>query len=265
MFANNKKISYNSSVCFFGLKVSFIFLRMYSTKFPVIIFFGPPGSGKGTQANLVCEKLQLENISTGNSIRNFAKNNDNPNSPDYDLAQKVKKKLNTGELQDFEDLKYIVENDIINTVNSHKNVLIEGMPRTPKQAEWLANFFESKKLDCLFFHFNLSEEEAVERLSHRYYAPHSDIPYSSFEEAQKHCKNGQEPIRRTDDQDQSITRKRYFSQYSSVKDEIISTFISSSQAKVLEIDASPAEKEILEILLAEIKKFERKIEMSLIL
>ncbi|GAB4144886.1 MAG: adenylate kinase [Patescibacteria group bacterium] len=206
----------------------------------MIVLFGPPGCGKGTQANLICKELNLINLSVGSSVRKFVHDNQISDSPDFDRAEKIKAMLNSGELLDFEDVKYIIEGDIKQYISEHRNILIEGLPRTKEQADWLANFFESNGVEVLFFHFVLDEDRVLERLSHRYYVPGNEVPYASYEKALAACPEGVTPTQRKDDMQEDIIRHRYDVQYASCKEGIISTMSTPKDIKVIEIDASPA-------------------------
>lgn len=218
------------------------------TQYPVIVLFGPPGCGKGTQANLICEHLGMLNLSVGSSVRQFVKDNSQPNSLNLDRANRIEGNLQSGELLHFDEVKYIVESDIKNSIASHRNILIEGLPRTPEQAQWLAEFFDSNQVKVLFFHFLIDEDQVLERLSHRYYAPGSEIPCASYEEAMKLCQPGQVPTRRKDDMDQQIIKHRYDVQYASCKVEILETMNRCQVVQVINLDASPSPDFIFEEL-----------------
>jgi adenylate kinase len=222
---------------------------------PLIILFGAPGSGKGTQANLVCKELGLLNLSIGNSVRAFVHKHDNPESKESTRAEKLRNKLESGQLQDFEDIKYIVENEIKDNIKLGKNMLIEGLPRTQEQADWLADFFTQSNVECLFFHFVLPESLILERLTHRFYAPNDENPYPSFEEALSHCKENETPIRRKDDQDLSIIKRRLDEQYNGCKDGIIGKISKCSTVKVTDIDASLTPHQVFKQLFQHLMKF----------
>ena len=69
-----------------------------------IIFFGPPGSGKGTQANLLAKELNIPHLSTGDILREKLKENDK-------ISNVLKKILSSGNL---------VSDDILNEIVSTK-------------------------------------------------------------------------------------------------------------------------------------------------
>lgn len=230
-------------------------MSLENTRLPLIILFGPPGSGKGTQADLICNDLGALNLSIGNSVRAFIKKYNHPDSTELELALRLKQKLNSGELQDFDDVKYIVEREIKDSIAQKKNILVEGLPRTQEQAEWLAEFFRESHVDCLFFHFILPKDVVFERLSHRFFASGSDIPYSSYAVALEKCPPGKLPTQRQDDQDLNIIKHRYETQYGNCQADIIKTINSCENVQIIDIDSTATQFEIFEKLKSEIFEF----------
>ena len=219
-------------------------MSINNTHLPLIILFGPPGSGKGTQAYLISTQLDALNLSIGNSVRAFIRQFKNADPAEQERVKRLEHKMETGELQDFEDVKYIVEKEIRDSIAKKNNVLIEGLPRTPEQAQWLADFFMQSSVKCLFFHFVLPESMILERLSRRFYAPGNETPFPSYEEALKHCQSGQTPIRRKDDEDINVIKHRLDAQYNDCKIDILNTIASCPTVTVFDIDATPSPDEI---------------------
>jgi len=230
-------------------------LTLDTPSLPLIILFGPPGSGKGTQANLICKELDLLNLSIGNSVRAFVAKYDFNDSFERARVDRLKLKLENGELQDFDDVKYIVEAEIKENISSGKNMLIEGLPRTHEQSLWLADFFTASEVDCLFFHFVLPQDLILERLSHRFYAPGDENPYSSYDEAMSHCKDGQTPTRRKDDENIEVIKHRLNVQYNDCKDDILKTISQCETVKVIDIDSTPTPDKIFNQLISHISQY----------
>ena len=92
-----------------------------------LVLLGPPGAGKGTQANLICEKYNLSHLSTGDLLRMEIANKS-------EIGVKAKQIIDEGKL---------VSNDIIINViksffNNNKNLsgyLLDGFPRNTEQAK----------------------------------------------------------------------------------------------------------------------------------
>ena len=96
-----------------------------------IIFFGPPGAGKGTQAKIISNYLNISHLSTGDILRNKLKDNDN-------LAIKLKEIMSSGNLVSDDILNSIVSSRLINETNV--GFILDGYPRTLNQLEFLNNF-----------------------------------------------------------------------------------------------------------------------------
>ena len=93
-----------------------------------IIFFGPPGAGKGTQAILIAEYLNITHLSTGDILRKKLLDND-------DLATKLKKIMASGNLVSDDILNSIVSSRLNN--ESNNGFILDGYPRTLPQSEYL--------------------------------------------------------------------------------------------------------------------------------
>ena len=102
-----------------------------------IIFFGPPGAGKGTQAKILSKKVNVPHLSTGDILRNKLKEND-------DLALTLKKIIADGKLVSDEVLNPIVSDKLINDCKD--GFILDGYPRTLDQSIFLKEFFYKKNI-----------------------------------------------------------------------------------------------------------------------
>jgi adenylate kinase len=73
----------------------------------ILIFFGPPGAGKGTQASLISHKLSIPHISTGEILRKKLLDTDS-------LSLKIKKVIDSGNLVSDDTLNELVSNRLNN-------------------------------------------------------------------------------------------------------------------------------------------------------
>ena len=96
-----------------------------------IIFFGPPGAGKGTQAKLISSFLNIPHLSTGDILRKKLLDKD-------DLANELNNIMSSGNLVSDDILNSIVKSRLKN--ENEKGSILDGYPRTMKQAEFLNNF-----------------------------------------------------------------------------------------------------------------------------
>lgn len=110
-----------------------------------IILLAPPAAGKGTQCEILVEKYNLTQISTGNLLRDIAKE-------ETELGKKVKEVLTSGDLVNDELVYQIVENYLDNNENQH-GYIFDGFPRTESQAKRLDTILKdrNKKIDYVFF------------------------------------------------------------------------------------------------------------------
>ena len=100
-----------------------------------LLFLGPPGAGKGTQANLFCKKYGLVHLSTGDLLRDEV-------SSGSVLGLKAAEIMNKGELVSDELVLSIVEGRL---VNINEGWLLDGFPRNINQANSLKNLLEKIK------------------------------------------------------------------------------------------------------------------------
>ena len=95
----------------------------------IIILLGPPGSGKGTQANFIQNKLSIPHLSTGDILRQSVKNETN-------LGNKIKNIMAKGKLVS-DDLVLNVIKERVSQRDCEKGFILDGYPRNITQAESL--------------------------------------------------------------------------------------------------------------------------------
>ena len=98
-----------------------------------LLFLGPPGAGKGTQANLYCKKYDLDHLSTGDLLRDEV-------SSGSVLGNKASEIMNKGELVSDELVLSIVERRLVNIKTGW---LLDGFPRNVHQANSLKKLLEA--------------------------------------------------------------------------------------------------------------------------
>ncbi|RKY34004.1 MAG: adenylate kinase [Candidatus Omnitrophota bacterium] len=121
-----------------------------------IILLGAPGSGKGTQAKTMSEKLNIKRISLGDILREEVKKN----TP---LGEKVKEYMYKGLLVPDKIVSMVVEENI-----DSEDFVIDGYPRNTNQAKDLDNILSKKNLSLdKAIYLEVSQETAIKRLSGR--------------------------------------------------------------------------------------------------
>ncbi|MBN1427891.1 MAG: adenylate kinase [Anaerolineae bacterium] len=136
-----------------------------------IVLLGPPGSGKGTQAKLLTDKVGIPQVSTGDMFRAM-KTQDTP------LARKVQQIMAEGKLVP-DDVTIEIVKERLAQSDCHEGALLDGFPRTVPQAEALDRLLEESfqsKVTIVPL-LNITVDEAVRRISGRRGCPQCGALY----------------------------------------------------------------------------------------
>ena len=125
-----------------------------------LVFLGPPGAGKGTQAKIYSQKHKIAHISTGEMLRAAVQ----AGSP---LGIKVKSVIDSGQLVSDELIIELIR-DRVKESDCSGGYILDGFPRTVKQAEALERLLKETgvKLDSAVL-FDLPVTAIMERLANR--------------------------------------------------------------------------------------------------
>jgi adenylate kinase len=125
-----------------------------------LVLLGPPGAGKGTQAQKLSEKLGIPQISTGELFRDNIRR-------DTALGLEAKRYLDAGDLVPSELTNALVE-DRIGEPDAADGFILDGYPRSVEQAETLRSMLEKRntKIDAVL-EFQVCEDELLKRLKDR--------------------------------------------------------------------------------------------------
>ncbi len=125
-----------------------------------IILFGPPGSGKGTQAKLLAEKFHIPHISTGDLLREAV-------TKQTSLGLKAKSYLDAGALVP-DDIMIGLIREVVTGGIAKEGFILDGFPRTIPQAEELDRLFEGIgiRLDAVIS-LRVEHDEVIRRLTDR--------------------------------------------------------------------------------------------------
>lgn len=127
-----------------------------SRKHARVVLLGPPGAGKGTQAQVLCERLSVCAISTGDMLREAV-------AAGNELGQRVQEVVNAGGLVDDATMADVVR-DRLAKPDARGGFLLDGYPRTLPQAETLAGILRDAglSLDAVLL-VEVPEDELVRR------------------------------------------------------------------------------------------------------
>ena len=126
-----------------------------------IVIFGAPGSGKGTQSDLMIKKYGFGHISTGDVLRNEIKN-------ETELGKTAKQYIDNGQLIPDELMISILASVYDGFGKEHEGVIFDGFPRTIPQAEALKNMLDERghKVAAMI-ELDVPEDELMKRLIKR--------------------------------------------------------------------------------------------------
>jgi adenylate kinase len=126
-----------------------------------LVLLGAPGSGKGTQAKLLSEKLAIPQISTGDLFRQEM-------AAQTDLGESIRETMKSGNLVDDETTMKVFKKRL-SQKDCQSGAILDGIPRTLKQAEMLEELFEQLEISLDFaLYIDLPEDEIMRRITGRW-------------------------------------------------------------------------------------------------
>ncbi len=170
----------------------------------IIVLFGKPGAGKGTQAPLLANDLDVPTLATGDVLRSAVRGGTT-------LGLEAKGYMDRGELVPDKVILGIVAEEL-GQPQYAKGVILDGVVRTVPQAEGLERMLKvlGRKVDAVLA-FDIDNDEIVRRLSGRTVCENCQTPYTGREVGSVCDKCGGALMRRKDDEPEAIrTRLRVY-------------------------------------------------------
>jgi adenylate kinase len=168
-----------------------------------LIFLGPPGAGKGTQAKRLIERFGLAQFSTGDILRKAV-------ADGTALGKQAKVLMDAGKLVPDEIVNGIVDEALASPL-AQKGFLLDGFPRTVPQAQALDQMLErrGRKIDHVIS-LEVPTDVLVDRLAGRQTCPRCQTPYGKDSPPANpgRCdKDGEALIVRPDDQPERVRQR----------------------------------------------------------
>jgi adenylate kinase len=168
-----------------------------------LILLGPPGAGKGTQAERLQEDFPLVYVATGDILRRAVKDG-------TDLGKKAKEYMDRGDLVP-DDVIIAVILDRLDEPDTGDGFLLDGFPRTDKQAEALDEALKKvdRRLTAALL-IDVPEDDIVRRLSGRRVCPNGHTYHVEHHPPKKEgvCDVDGEPLSQREDDREETIRKR---------------------------------------------------------
>ena len=125
-----------------------------------VVIFGPPGAGKGTQAQNIVKKFNLIQVSTGDLLRNEIKNKS-------EVGKEIEEIISKGDFATDDIVNKLIANIIFDPQKKNK-LIFDGYPRSLSQAKNLDILLENSKQKINFIFFlNVNKDTIIKRIEKR--------------------------------------------------------------------------------------------------
>ncbi len=156
---------------------------------------GPPGAGKGTQAEMLAQKTGYVRFSTGDAFREVSRQ-------DTDLCRRVKETIDNGYLAPPEMAAEIVMTAVKKHIEAGEGLIFDGTPRTVEEGKIVDDFFVEQEYGLpLVIYLKVDQDEMIRRNSQRRFCLgiKGDFPVITAEDAKRCAELGGDVGTRPDD------------------------------------------------------------------
>ena len=169
--------------------------------FHTIIFIGPQGSGKGTQAQLLSRRLNSQYLEMGGLLRKISKE-------DSDFGREIKSQIEKGLLISDSDLIRVID-EKLKDITPETKIIFDGVPRKIGQAEYLINYLKSSgRPNVITIYMRIPRHASIDRLTKRLICSQCEHPeIANGDPAQVCSVCGGKLVRRQDDTPELINKR----------------------------------------------------------
>jgi adenylate kinase len=210
----------------------------------IIVLLGPPGAGKGTQADKLAVRLGIPKIATGDVLRAAVRDGTR-------RGLEAKAYMDRGDLVPDSVILGILQ-DVMTSPSTKKGAILDGAVRTVPQAEGLEVMLGEigKKVDKVLL-FDVDDDELVKRLSTRTVCEGCQTPYTGRDPGSKCEKCGGKLVRRKDDEPEAVRNR--LEVYRRQTEPVIGWY-ADHKMKVQKIDADASVDEVTSRAIKALKK-----------
>jgi len=215
-----------------------------------IILLGPPGAGKGTQAEVLCKTFNIPHISTGNMLREAVEE-------ETDLGLEAKALMDAGILVSDEVIVGLVE-DRISKEDCNNGFLFDGFPRTIPQAQALVD--RDIKIDSVV-EIHVPDEDIIERMSgrrmHQGSGRNYHIVYNPPKIDGKDDVTGEDLIQREDDKPETVKdRLKVYENQTSPLINFYSKMSEQDKLKYVKVSGTSSPREVSTEILSKLQQLD---------
>lgn len=210
---------------------------------------GPPGAGKGTQAEMLAQKIGYHRFSTGDAFRTISQQ-------DTELGKRVKETIDNGYLAPPEMAAEVVTEAVKKHIEAGKGLIFDGSPRTVQEAKIIDDFFTAQGYGHpLAIHLEIDREDMEARNIKRKFCLdiQGDFPIVTPKDEERcHQLGGRIGVRPDDEPEKIATR---WNEFMKNTHPVIARYTAEGIAR--EVDGKVSVPEVHEQVMTVINQYER--------